>query len=109
MPIMKPEIQAALREVGLSKESKGTVSEVLNDVDLSVAEGARILSDIAYNSENVGERRRAVETSFKLHGILNDQPAQQPNITIIISDPHAPTGVNPILLPREVTTKRSIQ
>ncbi len=102
MPLLKPEIQEALRSVGLSRESgNDSVSDILNDNNLSLRDSIELLSDIAHSGGEPGERRRAIETAFKLHGVLKDTPSVIPQVTIIISDPEAVAGgVNPILIPR---------
>ncbi len=101
MPLLKPEIQEALRSVGLSRDSGAdSITDILNDNNLSLRDSIELLSDIA-RSGDAGERRRAIETAFKLHGVLKDTPSIIPQVTIIISDPEAAVGgVNPILIPR---------
>ena len=109
MPILKPEIQAALREVGLSKSTEGTLSERLDQVDLSISDSLQLLSDVAHGTDNGQLRLKAVETAFRLHGVLKDQQAPIPHVTIVINDPDGPKGPNPILLPRQITNRETIQ
>lgn len=103
MPILKPEIQAALRHAGIGKVEGSSVADMLNEADLSLWDSIQILADIARGSSQEGEKRRAIETAFKLHGVLKDTAPAPPQVTIIINDPEGPKGINPILLPREVS------
>lgn len=100
MPILKPEIQAALREAGLSKDST-SLTEKLDRADLSVDDAIVMLGDIARGGDTA-QRQRALDTILKLHGVLKDV-VQVPQVTIIINDPDGPKGINPILIPREKT------
>jgi len=103
VPILRPEIQKALRAAGLSKDQNETsLDEKLNACGLSLEETLSQLSDIAHAGGNETTRLRALETSLKLSKVLNDQPTTIPNITIVINDPGRAAGVNPILIPREV-------
>lgn len=106
MPIIKPEIQRALRAAGLSKaESSADVVTILDNNRLSVNDTIEILSEIAYGGDT-NQRLRAVDASFKLHGLLKDQSAPIPNISIVIQDQFSPVveGLNPILIPRPNST-----
>lgn len=98
MPILKPEIQAALREAGLSHDST-TITEKLNRADLSVDDAIVMLGDIARGGDTA-QRQRALDTILKLHGVLKET-VQVPIVTIMIHDGEAPKGINPILIPRE--------
>lgn len=98
MPILKPEIQAALREAGLSRDST-SISDKLNNADLSIDDAIIMLGDIARGGDTA-QRQRALDTILKLHGVLKEN-VQVPVVTIVINDPDGPKGINPILIPRE--------
>lgn len=98
MPILKPEIQAALREAGLSRDST-TLTEKLDRADLSIDDAIIMLGDIARGGDTA-QRQRALDTILKLHGVLKET-IQVPVVTIVIHDSESPKGINPILIPRE--------
>lgn len=102
MPILNPKIQQILRESGLSGESaEESLNEKLNASSLSLQDDLDRLATIAANGETDSVKLRAIETSLKLKGALKEAQAQAPIINIVIQDPNAPLGVNPILIPRE--------
>lgn len=103
MPILKPQIQAALREAGLegSEVSQGTKKD-LDDAGLGVPETLKIVANIMKYSASESTQLRAAENVLKAHGLMKDSGPSAPSITIIISDPDAPSR-NPILLPRELS------
>lgn len=110
MPLTKPDIQEALRSVGLVTEKEASISDKLDIAGLSVQTSLEILSDIAHGADKSTEKLRAVETAMKLRGLLKDQQAPPPSITIVINDPQGEhTGVNPILLPRQLNKKELLQ
>ena len=109
MPILKPEMQAALRAAGLSKGSRIETSEIgaaLDDAGLSIEETLQTLKFLEENSQSENTKLRVVELTHKLRGLLKDQVAPPPSITIQILDPAfasaRTSGVNPVLLPREL-------
>ncbi len=108
MPLLKPDIQAALRQVGLGKpDEESPIADRLDAADLSIDTSLRILADIAHGADKSTEKLRAIETSLKLRGLLKDQQAPPPSITIVISDPSGEhTGTNPILLPRQLANPK---
>jgi hypothetical protein len=108
MPILKPEIQKALRAAGLTREvSEVPLSDRLEVAGLGLDSTLEILHDLAHNSGNENTRRQAIETVLKLHQVLKDQPAAPPSVTIVIQDPHMVAGsVNPILIPRDTTKQK---
>jgi|SRR5712671_2747003 len=105
MPLIKPNIQAALREAGLASSHEDTITERLDRSGLSLDAALEELSEIARSSENESTRLRAIETSLKLRGILKEQQAPPPSISIVIQGGNEVAGENPILLPRQLTNK----
>lgn len=105
MPILKPEIQNALREVGLDHKSGDTdLATKLDAAGLSINEAAETAAGIMRNGGSEMVRLRAAELALKAHNVGRDQPMQMPNITFIIRDPKSVPGViNQILIPRELT------
>lgn len=104
MPILKPEIQEALRQSGLLSPEKEGIEESLDRAGLSLSETLETLGDIQNNpTVSEGYRLRAAETSLKVRGLMKDQQQPLPAITIVINDPHSPIGINPILIPREIS------
>lgn len=104
MPILRPDIQKVLREVGLGESDKDdSVSQRLDHKGLTLDDSLEILSDIAHAGDSSVIKLRAVETSLKLRGVLKEQAAPPPSITIVINDTmgKAP-DINPILLPRQL-------
>lgn len=116
MPILKPDIQKALRQAGLSSEptDANSLQELLTEKELTLSDTLDLLKDQLYSS-NEAIKQRAVDNLLKLHGVLKEQPqAALPSITIVIKDPGreaAPVGslpndtqsqINPILIPRQI-------
>lgn len=113
MPILRPEIQKALRVAGLTRDpSDIPLSDRLEIANLGLDHTLEALGELA-NSSNESIREKAINTSLKLHGVLKEQAAAPPSVTIIIQDPKAVAGsVNPILIPREAAVtpqKETIQ
>lgn len=109
MPLLKPNLQAVLRESGLSSESddKTSLSEKLEEEGLSLKQTLGELAFLVRNTQNDSLKKSALETVLKLHGALKEQAAPLPSITIVIKDPTSSEtasiqGVNPICLPREL-------
>lgn len=105
MPLIKPEIQQALRVAGLlpeEKESNLSFTEQLDASGLSNVELADELVHLAKNSQNESLRLRALELAARTRGLLKDATNTQiPNFTIVIqSGADAPLD-NPILFPRK--------
>lgn len=107
MPILKPEIQKALRVAGLAKETvDSSLSDKLELRGLSLDSTLEVLFDLVHNSSNEVIKRQAVDTVLKLHGVLKEQAAPPPSITIVINDSKSevtPEGLNPILIPRNTS------
>ena|SRR6185436_17618152 len=103
MPILKPQIQQALREAGLdnSEKDKGTL-ESLNNAGLDLSTTLDTVKSIMTYGESDHTKLRAAELSLKAHGLMKDQSSPAPSITIVINDPLSKGGINPILLPREL-------
>lgn len=107
MPILKPEIAAALRQAGLGgKTETSEIGEALDTAGLTLESSLQTLKFLEENSGSENTKLRAVEMSVKLRGLLKDQVAPPPSITIQILDPNfesrRTSGVNPVLLPREL-------
>src|SRR6266568_659036 len=103
MPIISPDIQKALRQVGLSKNLKDIpLVERLEANNLSLDDALEQLSEIMQGGD-ANQKLRAVDTALKLHKVLNEDKVQMPVIQIQINDKFsaASTSVNPILIPRE--------
>lgn len=113
MPILRPEIQKALRAAGLTKDTSNRddvpLADKLSLVGLSLDETLERLADLVNNCQNEVIRRQAIDTTLKLHGVLKEQAPLPPSVTIVINDPNRPTPeVNPILLPREISLQKGI-
>lgn len=104
MPLLRPDIQKVLRETGLATAEGGSISEKLDAHALSVDEILDGLSDVVHGADTSAVKLRALETASKLHGILKEQAAPPPSITIVINDPASAGQVNPILIPRQLHT-----
>lgn len=103
MPIISPDIQKALRQVGMGKLASDTpLNERLEANNLSLDNALETLSEIMQGGDT-NQKLRAVDTTLKLHKVLNDDKVQMPVIQIQINDKFsaAQTSVNPILIPRE--------
>jgi hypothetical protein len=103
MPILKPQIQAALRASGLldGQEELGA-SESLKRAGLGLDPTLEVVESLMQRGGSEVVRLRAAELSLKANGLLKDQAAPLPSITIIINDPLSKGGINPILIPREL-------
>lgn len=99
MPILKPEIQKVLNSVGLSSKNPSDLTEQLDGAGLSLESTLSTVSHIMDHGDSDTIRLNAANTALKLHGLMRDQPAQAPSVTIVIRDTDAP-AVNPILVPR---------
>lgn len=113
MPIISPNIQAALRKAGIAKESSDIpLPERLDANNLSIDELLCELSNIVQGGDTP-QKLRAIDTGLKLHKVLNDQPASIPQISIVIQDKFSVAGaicdINPILIPRPNIVKEVIQ
>lgn len=102
MPIVRPEIQKVLREIGLEKaETPGSASERLSAAGLSLDRVAENLQDLA-SSGNEAVRLKATEMALKVHGALKEQPTSSiPTFNIIITGSSQESSVNPIVFPRQ--------
>lgn len=114
MPLMSPEIQAALRMadvIGEKKGEKGSIQERMEAAGLSLDDVIMNLASIANGTGNEGLKMRANETALKMHGALKETAA--PTVapfTIVINDTNVKQievsgGVNPIFLPRQLLSK----
>lgn len=116
MPLISPEIQAVLREAGLlesagdkNKKDSRPLSEKLDAAGLGLDETLEELAIVVKGTGNESLRVRCLETVLKAHGALKETPTASPSFTIVINgapplNPNLqiPTGVNPILLPRQL-------
>jgi hypothetical protein len=108
LPLLKANIQEALRAAGLAKPagSAGTVEEQLNAAGLSneeIFEEAAILMK-AGTSDAV--KLGAINSILKVKGLMKEASAPPPAITILIQGTGAQPAVNPILLPRELQSPK---
>ena len=103
MPILKPQIQEALRAAGLDspKKAESSVSDSLDSAGLGLSETLETLEHLLVNGTEAS-RLRAAELAVKLRGLLKEQSAPLPSITISIKDSFGQPVENPILLPREL-------
>lgn len=103
MPLLKPDIQKALREANLLPEQRqGTIEDSLDNAGLSLDSTLGTLSDLATNGSSEHIRLRATEMTFKMRGFMKEQSSPAPSITIVIQDGSPAGKMNPILVPREV-------
>jgi hypothetical protein len=103
MPILKPEIAAALRESGLlGEQTQSGVPESLDRAGLGLDPTLEVVEGLMQRGGSEVVRLRAAELSLKARGLMKDQAAPLPSITIVINDPLSKGGLNPILLPREL-------
>ena len=112
MPLIRPEIQSILRETGISPSAarlgKQSISEQLDEAGLSISNLLEQLSALSVSSSSDQLKARVLETALKMHGVLKEQAAAPPAITINITDPYGQNpSVNPILIPRAVKPKES--
>lgn len=107
MPLLSPNIQAALHAAGLADSSNSSAPpDIKKQLDRSGLSTEEILSQLQQemtNGETSASRIRAAELGLKAHGFLKETAIPLPSINIIINDPGSPKGVNPILVPREIS------
>lgn len=104
MPILKPEIQAALREVGLDHKVDSDLTTKLDNAGLSIVEAAETAAFLMQNGGSEHIRLRAADLALKAHNVGKETVSQIPSVIFIIQDSKAAPGlVNPILIPRELT------
>ncbi len=102
MAILKPQIQEALRTAGLTRgATEDSTKEALENAGLGLSETLQTIEHLMSNG-TPHIQLRAAETVMKAHGLMKDQQAPMPSITIVINDPESSFKVNPILLPREL-------
>ncbi len=107
MPILRPEVQKVLESVGLNSTKPDDIKSQLADAGLSLESTLAIVSHIMDHGDSDAIRLKAAEDSLRIHGLMKDQAAPPPSVTIIIRDSASPDGVNPILIPR--VQKESVQ
>lgn len=117
MPLIKPEIQKALRSAGLASQlddhdssdnDKSPFENQLERAGLGLEDTLNELANISKTSVSEHLKLRSIETVLKLHQVLKESPATQiPQINIIINDSSSSAlinDVNPIFLPRQLLT-----
>lgn len=122
MPVMRPEVQAILRKVGLGGSAAdsaepGSLSEKLSAAGLDLERVLENLAEVANSSGNEALRLSATRDALKMHGALKESANNQstmPSFTIIINDKSGADsvlvdGVNPILLPRQLLNKLDLK
>lgn len=104
MPLIKPDIQRALRSAGIDNTTGDeSLSELMDKKDMSLSQILDDLSDFIKTSTNEPLRMRAIEMALKMKGALKEQAATAlPTININIQDSQAnvTSDINPILVPR---------
>lgn len=105
MPLLSPNINAALQAVGLqgTKDDSPDIRKQLDRAGLSTEEILSQIQQEMVGAETSASRLRASEMGLKMHGHLKEAQVPMPSISIIINDPGSPKGVNPILVPREIS------
>jgi hypothetical protein len=104
MPLLSPNIDAALRSVGLTTGDSEKGPDLKKQLDRAGLSTERILEQLEQEmvgADSSNSRLRAAELSLKLHGVLKETSVPLPtiNITILDSEKHE---INPILIPREI-------
>lgn len=118
MPLMRPEVQKILRAAGLGTEEKSSsqdspLAQRLDAAGLSLDDTIDTLASIINSTGNESLKLNAVRDVLKMHGALKETSPAPPSFTIIIQDTSEaptsglPSGVNPILLPRQLLSKAS--
>lgn len=101
MAILKPQIQAALRESGILSSPDAGIDALLEEADLGTPRILAALEELVSEGSSDAIKLRAAECVLKLKGLMKDQQTPLPSITFVIQDKQAPS-VNPILFPREM-------
>jgi hypothetical protein len=103
MPLLRPEVARLLEEAKLTSKGKSSrdIKEVLEDEGLGLADTLGKLKDLRDFSESESTKLRVNEAILKMHGVMKEEGATIPNVTIVIGDAIA-GAANPILLPREL-------
>lgn len=110
MPLLRPEgIQRALEIAGLAEVDResGPIAAELDKAGRTIQADARALSSIIENTDNDVTKLRAIELSWRARGMMKDTAPPPVAVHINIMDPNAPTGVNPIFIPRELSASAS--
>ena len=106
MPILKPQIQEALRHAGLAVADKPKdLASELDSAGLSVESTLEVVEGIMVRGGKDTDRLKAAQLALQARGLLkNDNQILAPVINITISDPlRQSTSPLPILIPREVS------
>ena len=105
MPLLKANIQDALRAAGLSKAggSAAGINEKLDEAGLSDEEVLDQVAQVMMHGSSDSIRLRAAETVLKVRGHMKEASAPPPPITIVIQGTGVTPEVNPILIPREIS------
>lgn len=104
MPLLKANIQDALRAAGLSKSSASvTVEDQLVEAGLSNEEIFAEAETLMKRGSSDAVRLGAINSILKVKGLMKEASAPPPPITIVIQGTGPTPGVNPILVPREIS------
>lgn len=104
MPLLSPNINAALQVAGISENSKDGSPDIKRQLERAGLSTEEILVQIQQEmtgAESSSNRLRAAELGLKVHGLMKDAQSILPIINFIIKD--SQPGINPILVPREIT------
>lgn len=111
MPVLRPEVSQVMEEAlrkSRGQKAKQSTSEILEDEGLGLSDLIRSMRETRDMSDNPHLQSRINETFLKMHGVMKDETSAIPSITIVIADKDAPS-INPILYPRELHKKETIQ
>lgn len=112
MPLMKPVIEdptaEILRDSGFlsaqgAKSDGDRLKEILENKGLGLDKVVAELADLVNYSREETIRLRAIDTSLKLHRVMEPEGAAAPSVTIVIQSSLQQGGVPQILLPRTAT------
>lgn len=105
MPLLSPNINAALQAAGLQgiKDDSPDIRKQLDRAGLSTDEILSQIQQEMVGAESAASRLKAAEMGLKMQGHLKEAQVPIPSITIVINDPGSQKGINPILLPREIS------
>lgn len=106
MPLLHPDpVNSLLQEAGLSGRQVD-LPEGVNPLDFYGLSKEQLAQELARDlqSDSPMIRARAIENAMKAQSMLTQKESERVlSITVNIFDPDAPKGVNPILVPREVS------
>jgi len=99
-------IAEVLRESGI-KPPGNNLREILDSQFLSLDDAIRQLSSIVHDSSDNSTKLRAIDTTLKLHKVLEEDKKEVPSITIVIQPPSGGhlEAIPSILIPRELNVR----